>query len=88
MDVVLARTLYKWAVKNPDNLKKLESWLETAIENVASGNGASLQSTSANGVSVAFAGNGLTNAQWVKTLSLAIGYVDSPPVSKIRNILR
>jgi hypothetical protein len=84
MDLVLAKSLYIWARKNPDNYSKLENWLEDAVTAIAEGKGSQVQSTTANGVSVSFATNSLTVADWFNTLSQAIQFIDSPPVSKIR----
>ncbi len=87
MDVVLAKNLYRWAKNNPDNYARLEEWLEAAITDIADGKGLQLQSTTANGVSVAFASSG-TVTDWFNTLSQALSYCDSPPVSKIRGVIR
>lgn len=82
MNVQLAKTLYRWYHGKNGNFALIETWLDTAIRAIAAGNGAQVVSTSANGVSVSFS-NGMTNAEWAATLSLALSYDDTPPVSKI-----
>lgn len=79
---MLAKSLYRWAALSEENTALIYEWLDTAVEAIAAGNGNQVLSTSANGASVSF-GAGLTTATWFQTLSLAISYLDNPPVSKI-----
>lgn len=77
MDLVLARSLYRWAKCNTTRQSQLEAWLDAAITEVANGKGASVVSTTANGVTVSFNTNGLTNTAWVSTLSRALEMIEA-----------
>jgi len=83
MDITLAKSLYRWAKDRPENRVKLETWLEEAITQIAAGKGKEVSNTSANGVTVAFQSSG-TVSDWFATLSQALTYLDSAPMSKIR----
>lgn len=82
MDLQLSKSLYRWALNKPENRDKLETWLEDALEQMAAGKGKEVANTSANGVSVAFQAG--TVADWFSTLSQALTYLDSKPVTKIQ----
>lgn len=81
MDIILAKTLYRWAKCNTDNQSQLETWLSAAITNIANGKGGSVSSTTANGVSVTFASKGLTNSQWAATISRALEMIEKGTAS-------
>jgi len=76
MDLVLAKTLFRWAKCNTDRQSQLEGWLDVAIANIAQGKGGSVVSTTANGISVTFSTNGLTNSQWASTLGRALDMIE------------
>ena len=84
MEVNLARTLFRWARNDSDKTAQLETWLDEAIASIAEGKGASMQSASANGVSVLMSGASMTVSAWAATLSHALSLLESPPVSVIR----
>jgi hypothetical protein len=84
MDLALARTLYRWARNDTDKTAQLETWLDAAISAVATGNGASMASATANGVSVNLMSGSLTVSAWAATLSHALALLENPPVSAIR----
>ena len=90
MDSTLARTLYKWAKNNPVNQDLLEQWQTAAITQIAAGNGQSVQSTSANGVSVSFQTGGMSVSDWFNTLTLALDFLNSPQSArtKIQGVVR
>ena len=83
MDVVAAKNLARWACLKADNRSQLETWLDEAVLAIAAGKGSQVLSTAANGVTVSFGSQGMTNTGWFNTLSLALQYIDSPPASKI-----
>ena len=87
MDVELAKSLYKWAYNKPENRDKLEEWQEAALVAIAAGKGKDVQSTTSNGVAVAFSTKG-TVTDWFNTLSKALSFLDSKPVNKIRGVIR
>ncbi len=87
MSTALSKALYVWARGNPDNQQKLISWLDTAIEQLADGNGLHVVNSMSNGVSVGFA-QGQTVAEWVTILTTALGYLEKAPVSKVVGIFR
>lgn len=76
MDVVLARTLYRWAKCNTERQAQLEDWLDAALTAIASGNGNSVISTTANGVTVSFSTRSLTNAEFASTVSKALEMIE------------
>jgi len=84
MDVELSKSLYKWARNKPENKAKLERYLDEALEAIAEGRGKDVQSTSSNGVAVAFSTKGLTVTEWFNTVSKALDFIANPPVNKIR----
>jgi hypothetical protein len=84
MDVQLARTLYRWARNDTDKTAQIETWLDEAIASIAEGKGASMQSATANGVSVLMSGASMTVSAWAATLSHALALLENPPVSAIR----
>jgi hypothetical protein len=88
MDVMLARSLARWGAKSTENRDQLEEWLDEAILSIASGKGAAIQSTAGNGINVSFMSSGMTNAEWLNVLTLAIQYIDTPAVSKITGRVR
>lgn len=83
MDVVLARSLARWGSKSVENREQLEDWLDEAVIAIAQGKGSVVQSTAANGMNVSFSSSGMSNAEWLSVLTLAIQYIDTPSVSKI-----
>jgi len=84
MDIALAKTLYRWSRGDSDKIAQLQTWLDAAVSTIATGNGASLASATANGVSVNLMSGSLTVSGWAATLSQALAYIDNPPVSVIR----
>jgi exonuclease V gamma subunit len=88
MDTSLAKSLYRWAYAKPENREQIEAWLETAVAAMAAGKGKEVAATSANGVSVAFQSNSMSVASWFSTLSAALAYLDTRPVSKIAGVVR
>jgi len=88
MDLMLARTLYNWARCNTSRQAQLEGWLTTAVEEIASGNGASVISTTANNVSVTFSTGGLTNSAWAATVSKAMDMIESRSASTVIGVIR
>lgn len=77
MDVVLAKTLFYWAKCNTTRQAQLETWLDAAITEIANGKGASVVSTTANGVTISFNTNGLTNSQWASTVGKALQMIEA-----------
>jgi hypothetical protein len=84
MDVQLARTLFRWSRGDSDKIAQLEIWLDEAIAAIAEGKGASMQSATANGVSVLMSGASMTVSAWAATLGHALDLLESPPVSTLR----
>jgi len=84
MDVNLARTLFRWARNDSDKTAQLETWLDEAIAAIAEGKGASMQSATANGVSVLMSSSSMSVSAWAATLSHALALLENPPVSVIR----
>lgn len=80
MDKQLSLTLYRWAKNNQANRASLQTWLDEAIAEIASGKGNQITSSSGNGVSVTFS-VGMTYANWANTISQALGYLDSGTAS-------
>jgi len=76
MDLVLAKTLFRWAKCNTERQQQLEGWLDAAILNIAQGKGGSVVSTTANGISVTFSTNGLTNNTWAATVGRALEMIE------------
>ena len=83
MDVVAAKNLARWACLKPNNRELLEGWLDDAVMAIAEGKGSQVTSTAANGITVSFGSQGMTNADWFNILSMALKYIDNPPVTKI-----
>lgn len=88
MDSVTAKYLARWACLKADNRSLLETWLDEAVLAIATGKGAQVVSTAANGITVSFGAGGMTNTDWFNTLSLALQYIDNPPVNRIVGSLR
>lgn len=84
MDTALAKTLARWAKNDVGKRATLEGYLDEAVTAIAAGKGASVQSTTANGVSVNMSGASLTVSGWAATLSHALTLLDNPPASVIR----
>jgi len=84
MDLALSRTLYIWSKGDLDKQAQLADWLDAAIAAIATGNGASLASATANGVSATMMPGSLTVSAWASTLSYAIALLENPSVSTIR----
>ena len=87
MDSALAKTLYRWAKGDSDKINTLREYLDTAVSAIAAGNGASMASATANGVSVNLMAGSLTVSAWAATVSQALAYIDNPPVSIIRGTI-
>jgi len=77
MDIVLARTLARWAHCNTNRQEQLETWLDDAITAIAAGKGSSVISTTANGIAVSFSTRSLTNGEWAATLSRALEMIST-----------
>lgn len=88
VDATAAKNLARWACLKPGNREQLEEWLDEAVASIAAGKGAQVISTAANGITVSFGSNGMTNSQWFNTLSLALQYIDNPPSNRIVGQLR
>jgi len=84
----LSKNLYYWAKGNPDNISLLETWRDSAILEIASGQGKDVANTMANGISVGFNTGGMTISDWFSTLIAAIQYLDNPPTRKVIGIFR
>jgi hypothetical protein len=74
----LGRSLYIWAKSCAGRQDQLQEWLDTAIMKAASGQGKTVASTTANGVSVSFMTNSLTIDEWIAALIEAIGLIENP----------
>jgi hypothetical protein len=79
----LISALWRYGSGSSDNKAKLETWRNEALEAIAENKGGSTISGSANGVSFALGGEGMTNADWFSALDQALQYVDAeiPPPS-------
>jgi len=81
MDLSLARTLYYWCKCYTQRISQLEDWLGEAIEAIAAGKGASVISTTGNGMTVSFSTKSLTNSEWAATLAKALEMIERGSIS-------
>lgn len=74
--------LYRYGAADNDNKTQLETWKAEALAAIAENKGGSTISGSANGVSFALGGEGMTNADWFMALDAALVWVEqgiAPP---------
>jgi hypothetical protein len=76
--MTVSKTLYLWAKNSPERTEQIRDWLDAAILEIASSNGSTVASTTANGVAVAFMSSSMTLAEWVGILSEALQMIDNP----------
>lgn len=81
--MTLSQSLYLYASTCQENRDKLQDWFNDAIIKIAQGEGKTIASTTANGVSVTFMSNGLTLEDWANTLAEVIQRLNNP--TKLRN---
>jgi hypothetical protein len=82
----LDKSLYLWGKNCPERLEQLRTWLDATIIKCASGEGKTVASTTANGISVAFMSSSLTVEEWIAALTSAIRMLENPGVSTRKTI--
>jgi hypothetical protein len=75
MKNALIKALVRWAWGDDARIAQLESWLDSAVEAIAQGQG-NIQSSSVNGVLISNFSSGLTNTELVVILSKVIGHLE------------
>lgn len=78
----LSKILYLWARACPERREQLQEWLDIAVTKCATGQGATLASSTANGISVTFMSDSMTIVEWMSELSQAILTLDNPVVGQ------
>lgn len=68
-------TLRRYGTRSAKNKKRLETWLDEAIEEIAENKGGHVVSGSANGASFAQMAN-MTNAEWASALDRALQMIE------------
>ena len=77
-------TLRRYGARNASNKKRLETWLDEAIEEIAENKGGDVVSGSANGASFSQMAN-MTNAEWASALDRALHMLDEGVKSTSRS---